>query len=209
MDGILWESTGLYGESKLRAVNLANGREIKSIALDSNLFGEGITYLGNDHILQLTWKAGQALIWETKQLKHLSTWEYEGQAWGTCKLDETTLVISDGTSRLSFRSMKDFKLTKVIQVQSSGKPVDHLNELECVDGIVWANVWQTNNIVAIHPETGQVTAIVDAQALPIDRTGLSVDDVLNGIAHDPISKSFFLTGKRWPSLFEVEFVTKN
>lgn len=206
VDGFLWESTGLYGESTLRVVDRTTGHLLGSVALDPGLFGEGLTALGDGRLLQLTWKAGRALVWEAATLEQADSWAYGGQGWGACRLDDDTLVVSDGSAGLAFREVDGFGRTGGIEVRLDGELVENLNELECVDGTVWANVWQTDRIVAIDPVTGRVHTEVDASGLPVDRTGLGVDDVLNGIAHDPTTGLFLLTGKRWPVLFEVEFV---
>jgi glutaminyl-peptide cyclotransferase len=114
--------------------------------------------------------------------------------------------MSDGSATLAFRAVDGFARSGGVEVHLDGEPVDRLNELECVDGTVWANIWKTDRIVAIDPSSGEVTAVVDASGLPVDRNGFGSDEVLNGIAHDPASGHFLLTGKRWPVLFEVEFV---
>ena len=136
-------------------------------------------------------------------------WDYDGQGWGACRLDDATVVVSDGSTRLTLRGTDDFAVASVVEVHLDGEPLDDLNELECVDGTVWANVWHTDLVVGIDPATGQVTTVVDASGLPVDRRGLGNEDVLNGIAHDPATGRFLLTGKRWPVLFEVEFVAED
>lgn len=209
VDGVLWESTGLRGESTLRAVDRTTGRLLGSVALDPDLFGEGLTSLGDGRLLQLTWTAGRALVWEAGTLTIVDEWGYVGQGWGACRLDDATVVVSDGSTRLTLRGADDFAVASVVEVHLDGEPVDDLNELECVDGTVWANVWHTDLVVGIDPATGQVTTVVDASGLPVDRRGLGNEDVLNGIAHDPATGRFLLTGKRWPVLFEVEFVAED
>ncbi len=206
VDGHLWESTGIYGESTLRVVDRATGRLLGSVALDPGLFGEGLTALGDGRILQLTWKAGRALVWEAATLERSAVWAFGGQGWGVCRLDDDTLVMSDGSATLTFRDVDGFARSGGVEIHLDGEPVDRLNELECVDGTVWANIWQADRIVAINPASGRVTVVVDASGLPVDRSGLGSDDVLNGIAHDASTGRFLLTGKRWPTLFEVEFV---
>mgnify|MGYP002847250243 CR=1 FL=1 len=209
VDGVLWESTGLRGESTLRAVDRTSGRLLGSVALEPDLFGEGLTALGDGRLLQLTWTAGRALVWEAGTLLVVDEWDYDGQGWGACRLDDATVVVSDGSTRLTLRGTDDFAVASVVEVHLDGEPVDDLNELECVDGTVWANVWHTDLVVGIDPATGQVTTVVDASGLPVDRRGLGNEDVLNGIAHDPATGRFLLTGKRWPVLFEVEFVAED
>jgi len=206
VDGYLWESTGIYGESTLRVVDRATGRLLGSVALDPGLFGEGLTALGDGRLLQLTWKAGRALVWEAATLEQSAGWAFGGQGWGVCRLDDDRFAMSDGSATLAFRAVDGFARSGGVEVHLDGEPVDRLNELECVDGTVWANIWKTDRIVAIDPSSGEVTAVVDASGLPVDRNGFGSDEVLNGIAHDPASGHFLLTGKRWPVLFEVEFV---
>mgnify|MGYP001562161694 FL=1 len=215
VDGRILESTGRYGESEIREVDRATGRVLRSAALDATWFGEGLTALGDGRAVQLTWKAGRAVVWDLPTLTEVDVLTYGGQGWGLCRLPDTdvdlgqdqeagSLVMSDGSDRLTFR---DLELTRTgdVEVRLDGMPVTRLNELECVDGTVWANVWQTDTIVAIDPSTGTVTAVVDASGLLADRSSLGDDDVLNGIAHDPETGRFLLTGKRWPVLFEVVF----
>ena len=211
IEGRLLESTGIYGESGIREVDRATGRVLRSALVDTTWFGEGLTSLGDDRAIQLTWKAGRAVVWDLATLSEVDVLTYGGQGWGLCRLGEAgpdraadSLVMSDGSDRLTFRNL-DLTRTGDIAVRLDGRPVERLNELECVDGTVWANVWQTDTIVAIDPSTGAVTAVVDASGLLADRSALGDEDVLNGIAHDPETGRFLLTGKRWPVLFEVVF----
>ena len=203
VDGRLLETTGGYGESDIREIDRSTGRVLRSAPLDASWFGEGMTVIGGDRAVQLTWKAGRALVWDLATLTVVDVWTYGGQGWGLCLLDAGTLAMSDGSSFLTLRDSGDLTRIADVQVLLDGRPVERLNELECVDGTVWANIWLTDNIVAIDPSTGRVTAVVDASGLLADRSNLGVDDVLNGIAHDPLSGHFLLTGKRWPVMFEV------
>ena len=203
VDGRLLETTGGYGESDIREIDRSTGRILRSAPLDASWFGEGMTAIGGDRAVQLTWKAGRALVWDLATLTVVDVWTYGGQGWGLCLLEAGTLAMSDGSSFLTLRDSTDLTRIADVQVLLDGKPVERLNELECVDGTVWANIWLTDTIVAIDPSTGWVTAVVDASGLLADRSNLGVNDVLNGIAHDPLSGHFLLTGKRWPVLFEV------
>jgi glutaminyl-peptide cyclotransferase len=205
VDGVLYETTGLFGESGIREVDPATGRVLRSASLEDSRFGEGFTSLGDGQAVQLTWKSGRAVVWDLEAFDVVRTFSYGGQGWGLCRLDDDTLVMSDGSSTLALRDPVGFQRLERIRVTLDGEPVDRLNELECVDGTVWANVWQTDRIVAIDPTSGLVGAVVDASGMVADRSGFGVDDVLNGIAHDPDSGRFLLTGKRWPVLFEVVF----
>jgi len=205
VDGRLFESTGLYGVSDIREVDRATGRVLRSSPLEVSWFGEGVTAVDGGRAVQLTWKAGRAVVWDLASLTAIDVWTYGGQGWGLCLLDAGTLAMSDGSSFLTLRRSDDLTRISEVPVVLDGRPVERLNELECVDGTVWANVWLTDDIVAIDPSTGRVTAVVDASGLLADRSGLGEDDVLNGIAHDPTSGHFLVTGKRWPVLFEVVF----
>jgi len=206
VDGRLFESTGRYGISTVREVDLATGGILASTGLDDTMFGEGLTAIGGNRLLQLTWKAETATVWNLDSLERVDTWSYEGEGWGVCLLDPETLVVSDGSATLTFRSATDFHELGSVVVAREELPQELLNELECVNGTVWANVWKTDTILGIDPATGIVFARVDASSLPVERSSLSPGSVLNGIAHDPATGRFLLTGKYWPSLYEVEFV---
>ncbi|MER7079828.1 glutaminyl-peptide cyclotransferase [Saccharopolyspora kobensis] len=201
--GTLYEGTGMKGESLLRATDLATGELRREVELPDDLFGEGITVTG-DRIWQLTWQEGVALERDRETLAELRRVEYPGEGWGLCS-DGARLVMSDGSDRLTFRDPVTFAPTGSVDVRAAGAPVEELNELECVGGQVWANIWGSEEIVRIDPATGQVTAVVDASGLlsPEQRPGT---DVLNGIAAVPGTDEFLLTGKYWPALFRVRFV---
>ncbi|MDA3630815.1 glutaminyl-peptide cyclotransferase [Saccharopolyspora sp. WRP15-2] len=201
--GTLYEGTGLKGGSLVRATDLATGEVRREVRLPADLFGEGITVTG-DRIWQLTWQEEVALERDRETLAELRRVEYSGEGWGLCA-DGSRLVMSDGSDRLTFRDPVTFAPTGSVAVRAAGAPVADLNELECVDGHVWANVWHTEEIVRIDPANGQVTAVVDASGLlsPGERAGT---DVLNGIAAVPGTDEFLLTGKYWPSIFRVRFV---
>ena len=206
VDGLLVEGTGLYGSSTLRVVDWASGKVLRSQDLADGRFGEGVTALGNGRVVQLTWKAGRAVLWRLDPLVPVGTWDYDGEGWGVCRLNDDMLATSDGSATITLRRSDDFSPVGSLEVTLAGRPVDQLNELECVGSTVWANVWLTDRIVAVNAIDGRVTAVVDASDLPVDRSSLGPDDVLNGIAHDPDTNHFLLTGKHWPSLFEVELV---
>ena len=206
VDGLLVESTGLYGSSTLRVVDRTSGKVLRSQDLADGRFGEGVTALGDGRVVQLTWKAGRAVLWRLDPLVPVGTWDYDGEGWGVCRLNDDTLATSDGSATITLRRSDDFSPVGSLEVTLDGRPVDQLNELECVGSTVWANVWLTDRIVAINAIDGRVTAVVDASDLPVDRSSLAPDDVLNGIAHDPDTNHFLLAGKHWPSLFEVELV---
>lgn len=202
-DGRLWESTGQYGQSSLREVDPTTGRVLRQIDVDPGLFAEGLA-LVEGRLIQLTWQSGLALVWDRETLGPAGHFTYGGQGWGLAR-DGRRLVMSDGSSRLTFRDANSFAETGSLEVTLDGVPLRNLNELEVVDGWIYANVWKDERIVRIDPETGKVRAVIDASGLlsPMERPGA---DVLNGIAYDPESKTFWITGKLWPTMFQVEFV---
>lgn len=201
-DGVLYEGTGTYGGSALRAADPTTGQVRGEARLPADLFGEGITVRG-DRIWQLTWQEGVAIERDRHTLRELRRVDYSGEGWGLCD-DGDRLVMSDGGDELSFRDPVTFDERDRVQVTVGGEPVEELNELECAHGQVWANIWHSEQIVRIDPDSGEVTAVVDASGLlPADRRAGA--DVLNGIAAVPGTDEFLLTGKYWPSTFRVRF----
>jgi glutaminyl-peptide cyclotransferase len=205
VDGVLYEGTGLYGESTLRRVELETGEVLQAVGLSKEYFGEGISVLG-DRIYQLTWKSGICVVFdrETFELQEALTYPTEG--WGMTT-DGERLIMSDGTNRLFIRDPETFAELDTIDVYDGARAIWNLNELEVVDDEIWANVWQTDRIARIDPESGQVTGWIDLTGLlsQSDR-GRQTVDVLNGIAYDPDTDRLFVTGKLWPKLFEIEIV---
>ncbi|NUT53222.1 MAG: glutaminyl-peptide cyclotransferase [Saccharothrix sp.] len=203
VDGVLYEGTGLEGRSSLRRVDPGTGRVEQRVELPAPLFGEGITVV-DDRIWQLTWRDGVAIEWDRDTLTEVRRVTYEGEGWGLCR-DGDRLVMSDGSDELTFRDPVSFAETGRVVVRRDGRPVTRLNELECVDGQVWANVWQTDEVVRVDPADGRVTATVDLGVLrPAD---VPRTDVLNGIAAVPGTDEFLVTGKNWPTIFRVRFTT--
>ncbi len=203
-DGHFYESTGIYGESSLREVVPETGEVLREVELSPDLFAEGLTLVG-DRLIQLTWQAGVALVYNADTFEQTDTFSYEGEGWGLC-FDGDELVMSDGSATLTRRDPGTFALLGTVVVRQDGEPVEMLNELECVDGSVYANIWQTDTIVQI-AEDGRVTQEIDASSLltGAERAQLSADAVLNGIAYDAEAETFYLTGKLWPKLFAVRF----
>jgi len=197
-----FESIGLYGQSALLELD-ESGAEIRRQSVDDELFAEGLE-LVDDQLVQLTYEAGTALIYDADSFAEIGRFSYEGEGWGLCRLGDE-LVMSDGSATLTRRAPDDFAPIGTVTVTLDDEPLDQLNELECVDGTVWANVWQQDIIVGIDPATGAVHSVVDASGL-LDPEVAAGADVLNGIAHDPAQGTFWLTGKNWPALFEVRFV---
>lgn len=201
-NGVLYESTGLYGQSSLRRLQADDGtiRQLRPLAPD--LFGEGLALVG-DQLIQLTWKAGRALVYDRDRFAPLSEFGYDTEGWGLA-YDGRDLIMSDGSARLYFRDPQTFRLRRTLTVTEQGRPVPRLNELEVIDGAVWANVYLTDDIVRIDPSTGRVLERLDFSSLPLpeDRTGR--EDVLNGIAWDPDRERLFVTGKRYARIYLIE-----
>lgn len=205
--GTLYEGTGLVGESSLRATDITSGRQIAKVKLPKEMFGEGIT-VTETAVWQLTWQDGVAFRRDQKTLDETGRARYSGEGWGLChQADHDRLVMSDGSDVLTFRDPETFKQTGSVRIRSGGQRVDELNELECVDDVVYANMWKSDTIVRIDPDAGKVTAEIDASGLLSDAEQAAAD-VLNGIAAVPGSDAFLITGKRWPSVFRVRFVPK-
>ena len=202
-EGTLYEGTGLEGRSQLRVLDPATGEVQRAESLPGQLFGEGIAVAG-DRIWQLTWQDGVVLEWDRTTLTLRQQLPLDGEGWGLCN-DGTRLVRSDGTDRLRFHDPVTFAETGSVAVTIDGEPVTELNELECVDGQVWANVWPSDVLVRIDPASGQVTAAVDAAGLLDPEQRANADAVLNGIAALG-NDEYLLSGKLWPVSFRVRFV---
>tara|TARA_R110002124_G_scaffold114461_2_gene268984 strand:- start:268 stop:1056 length:789 start_codon:yes stop_codon:yes gene_type:complete len=200
-NGELLESTGNY-PSTIRRVRLSDGEVLQRRVLDTTWFGEGLTVFG-DRVLSLTWKGGRGFIWNPDTLAPQGAFAYAGGGWGLTH-DNERLILSDGTATLRFLDPHSLAETGQVAVTLRGQPLTRLNELEWVDGQVLANVWQTDLIVRIDPTTGRVNGIIDLTDLMPDRSGLDpTDAVLNGIAWDADGRRLFVTGKNWPTLFEI------
>jgi len=204
--GVLYESSGNYTRLSLRAENLANGQPVLANSLPGNIFAEGIAIDG-DQIVQLTWKNQTAYVYDRQTFALKKIFQYDGEGWGLC-FDGTHYVMSNGSATLTVRDPQTFDLLRRIAVDLDGRPIDQLNELECVGNSVYANVWLTDQIVKIDPATGHVTALIDAAGLitPAERASAGTDGVLNGIAYDAQTGNFLITGKLWPWMFTVKFV---
>ncbi len=202
-----YESTGLEGASSIRKVDLATGEILKKVDLAAEYFGEGITTIG-DRIWQLTWQDEIGFKYDRKTFKRTGSFKYKGEGWGLT--DNTKqIVMSNGTDVITFRSPETFKVKRKINVTDGGQPVTQLNEIEWIEGEIWANVWQTTEIVRIDPSTGKVTDRIDFRALVTkeqaeEREGQP--DVLNGIAYLASEDRIFVTGKWWKYVYEIELV---
>ena len=202
IDGFLFESTGLFGESTLRKVDLKTGKVLEFIDLEDQYFGEGITIM-NDKIIQLTWISNIGFIYEKETFELVSEFSYPTEGWGITN-NGIHLIMSDGTSNLFFLDPKTFETVKQIEVVDK-EPVINLNELEYINGKIYANIWYQDKIAIINPETG----IVEGW---INMTGINIEDsqdptkVLNGIAYDSEKDRIFITGKRWSKLFQIKLI---
>lgn len=201
IDGELYESTGHFGNSTLRQVNLSTGEVIRQVNLSNDVFAEGITGFEGD-IIQLTWKNNTAYVWNKTTFSLKTTFSYDGDGWGVC-FDGTRLVMSSGTSQLTFRNSSTFEIEQVVNVTLSGEPIAFINELECHEGYVYANVWTSSRIMKINPQTGVIVANINASNLI--GQGNITGNVLNGIAWDETNQGFLLTGKNWSSMYLVNF----
>ena len=202
LDGVLYEGTGLHGESTIRKVKLENGQVLQVHKLEERYFGEGIALVGPS-LIQLTWQAGVAFIYDRATFKKTGTFNYHGEGWGLT-YDGTRLIMSDGSPSGTLRLIdpKTYKEIGRLPVRDGGRPVANLNELEMVKGEIFANVWQSDRIARINPKTGVVTGWIDLSGLLDPRDRMNVD-VLNGIAYDEKGDRLFVTGKLWPKLFEI------
>lgn len=200
-DGQLIEGTGGYGRSELRLTKPGKLVPTGSQRLPPQVFGEGVT-LFNDRIYQLTWQGQVGFVYDPKTLKPLSQFRYQGEGWGLTA-DETHLIMSNGSEVLSFRDPKTFTEVKKVKVHDSKSVVKNLNELEWIEGQIFANVWHSDWIVRIDPKTGKITGALDCSKLLQPRP-TNPEAVLNGIAYDAKSKTLYLTGKLWPQIFKVK-----
>lgn len=202
--GHLYEGTGLNGHSSLRKVELKTGRVLKKYQLPAEYFGEGITIWQN-RLIQLTWQSRTGFIYDLQSFRPLGTFSYPTEGWGiTC--DGNHLIMSDGTAALRFLDPRTFKIVKQIKVMNRGKGVTHINELEYVNGEIYANIWDTSYIARISPQTGQVLGWINLKELYQYMGVNGKVDVLNGIAYDPKNDRLFVTGKFWPKLFEIKLL---
>lgn len=205
LNGYLYESTGLQGHSSIRKVRLETGEPILSHSLPQKYFGEGITYYAH-HVIGLTWKSHVGFLYDLHSFTLHSQFQYPGEGWALTRNDHE-LVMSDGTSQLRFLDPVTFHELRRIRVTAQGEPVSNLNELEWVRNAILANVWQTNRIARIDPATGNVIAWIDLTGLlPARAHPAGPAQSLNGIAYDPATDRLFVTGKLWPSLFEIRIL---
>jgi glutamine cyclotransferase len=205
-NGDFLESTGLNGQSSLRDVDLKTGRVLKQVSVPSQFFAEGLAVMG-DQAFQLTWQSGKGFVYDVDTFRLEKEFAYDGEGWGLAT-DGHSLILSDGTNRIRFLDPTTFRVVRTIEVTEEGKPVERLNELEWINGEIFSNVWQTNEVVRIDPVSGRVRGVIDFSGLldPQDRGPET--DVLNGIAYDAATDRLFITGKRWPKIFEVRLIVR-
>lgn len=200
-DGKLFESTGQEGKSSLRSVELETGRVVKRVDVPPPFFAEGITLL-NGKIYQLTWQHQLGFIYDSETFQKTGQFAYEGEGWGLTN-DGHSLILSNGTNRLRFLDPDSFKVTKTIAVADGKTPINEINELEYVRGEIYANIWHSDKIVIISPQTGRVAGWIDLTGLLPPNDVHDEEAVLNGIAYDEKTDRLFVTGKLWPKLFEI------
>ena len=205
LDGDLIETTGQFGESTLRKVELETGKILKRFDFDRKYFIEGSVAL-NGNIYILTWTNKVVFVYDAETWEYKSTWRYPREGWGLTT-DGKSLIASDGSANLYFLT-EDFKQHKVLNVKMNDRPVRNLNELEWIDGKIWANVYMTDMIVIINPSSGFVEATIDCTGLLPRHLKDPYTDVLNGIAYNPQTRKIYLTGKYWKRLYEVKLVEK-
>ncbi|HHE41737.1 MAG TPA: glutaminyl-peptide cyclotransferase [Dehalococcoidia bacterium] len=202
-DGLLYEGTGLRGRSTLRKVQLETGVVLDYISMPGNCFGEGITLCG-DTVVQLTWRSRVGFVYD-RDFNLVREFSYDTEGWGIT-YDGSRLIMSDGTSTLYFLEPETFSVAGSVEVNDGGSAVAQLNELEFIDGLVYANVWKTDRIALINPADGQVVTWLDLTGLLDSRPVTGPTNVLNGIAYDALNGRLFVTGKLWPWLFEISMV---
>jgi glutaminyl-peptide cyclotransferase len=206
-DGVLYESTGLYGDSEVRRVELATGNVLQSRPMDSRHWGEGMALL-NGKLYQLTWQNKRGYVYDAKTFAPIDSFTYEGEGWGLAT-DGTSLIMTDGTDEIRFIDPATFKEQKRVAVRADGSRLTALNELEWVNGELFANIYQSDKIVRIDPVTGVVKQWLDFSGLlPSERRTPSTD-VLNGIAYDSSTGHLLITGKKWPAMFEIRLTSSS
>ena len=203
-DGALYESTGRYGESSVRKVELETGRIVSRADLDDQYFAEGLALHGG-RLVQLTWREGVGFLYDLA-LTPQGTFPFQGEGWGLAS-DGTSLIVSDGSNVLTFLDPTTFSQTRQVEVRNGDEPVHQLNELEWVRGEVWANVWHDSRIARIDPQTGAVKGWIDLSQLTPTPRPTDNEAVLNGIAYDAAGDRIFVTGKLWPQIFEIRVPT--
>lgn len=205
-DGFLYEGTGRNGQSSLRKVRLETGEVLQQVNLEPEYFGEGITII-QDKVFQLTWQSKVGFVYDVNSFRLLKTFSYSGEGWGLAT-DGRDLFLSDGTAEIRVLDPVSFKEKRRLKVRDGSTAIDQLNELEFVEGQIFANVWHSNRIARISPQTGEVVGWIDLSGILSSVYRLEPEAVLNGIAYDPAGKRLFVTGKLWPKIFEITLSPK-
>lgn len=201
--GEFYESTGLFGESSLRRVEIATGRVLQEIKVPEKYFAEGLALVG-DELLQLTWQSHVGFVYDRQTFKQKRTFSYKTEGWGIAYDGSARLVMSDGSDTLSFLDPKTLAVTGTIRVRDAGRPITQLNELEWIAGEIWANVWMTDRIARISPATGEVNSWIEMASLwPVAERPSPGEQVLNGIAYDKATRRIYVTGKKWPRVYQI------
>ena len=206
-DGFFYEGTGRTGQSSLRQVKPETGQIVRKVDLAPDLFGEGITVLENK-VIQLTWLSHLGFVYDLHDFRQLRTFQYAGEGWGLTT-DRHDLFMSDGSSEIRVLDANTFAEKRRIKVRDGGKQVDQLNELEFVEGEIYANIWHSDRIARISPQTGKVVGWIDLTGLLGSFYQRQAEEVLNGIAYDREGKRLFVTGKLWPKIFEIRVIPKH
>ena len=201
-DGQMYESTGLNGESTLRRVDVTTGKTLQRIDVPAQYFAEGLALVG-DELLQLTWQHKLGFVYDRATFKQKRTFSYPTEGWGIAYDGTSQLVMSDGSDTLTFLDPKTFAPGKKLRVVDAGRPVANLNELEWIEGEIWANVWMTDRIARISPTSGEINAWIDLSTLFPRSQRVPPADELNGIAYDKATRRIFITGKKWPRLYQI------
>ena len=204
-DGQMYESTGLRGKSTFRKIDLETGKSLKRLDFDKKYFLEG-SVMFKDNLYILTWETKVAFVYDAETLEYKSTWKYPREGWGLTT-DGKQLIASDGSSTLYFMD-ENFALQRRVIVKYEDRPVRWLNELEYINGKIWANVYMTDEIVIINPKDGRVEGVIDCRGLLPKQLRTPETDVLNGIAYNPEDGKIYITGKNWPELYEIRLVEK-
>lgn len=206
-DGYFYEGTGLNGKSSLRKVRITTGEVVRRADLAQEFFGEGIAVVG-DEVLQLTWTGEVGFVYSLRDFRFLRQFSYKGEGWGLAG-SGGEVYMSDGTDEIRILDGRTLREKRRIKVRDGSRPVTELNELEIVEGEIYANIWQTDRIARISPQTGRVVGWIDLTGILEARYRQNPDAVLNGIAYDPVKKRLFVTGKLWPKVFEIHLAPKN
>ncbi len=205
-NGVLWEGTGLNGKSLIQSIDLSTGRTKVAVRLPRSEFGEGIARVGNE-VFQLTWHSNTAHVYDATTFEKLRDHRYSGEGWGLTT-DGEKLYMSDGTELIRVIDPATFKRERTITVMLKGEPVNFINEMEWIDGKIWANVYTLNQIVIIDPATGIIEGVVDLRGLLAEEKHTEHTDVLNGIAWDKATGRIWVTGKNWPEIYEIEIMKR-